>query len=264
MKRKPSFAAIMAAPVMAVIAMAHPVQAQARPQGFHIPAQPLSAALLEFSRQSHELVVAAGALTADKRSHDVSGRFENEAAIRELLRGTGLLAVRNAGGGYRVTAGAPRADATPVPGRGRDPGIVVTGAQRRDQQILKVPASIAAHDKASMDRQGVRSLDDLVRLTPGLSNIATSSYGGETISIRGINSNTGADHGDLYRQHPDPDPQLSGRGQQQLSAHFDLDRVEVLRARRARCSGRVRKAAPSASSRRRLRSTARGFTVAPT
>ncbi|EGD58093.1 TonB-dependent receptor, plug [Novosphingobium nitrogenifigens DSM 19370] len=221
----------MAAPVMAVIAMAHPVQAQARPQGFHIPAQPLSAALLEFSRQSHELVVAAGALTADKRSHDVSGRFENEVAIRELLRGTGLLAVRNAGGGYRVTAGAPRADATPVPGAGEEtPGIVVTGAQRRDQQILKVPASIAAHDKASMDRQGVRSLDDLVRLTPGLSNIATSSYGGETISIRGINSNTGASTTGIYIDNtPIQTRNYLGVVNNNYPLIFDLDRVEVLR-----------------------------------
>lgn len=221
----------MPALMVAAAAMAVPVAGQCQPRGFNIPVQPLSAALLEFSRQSSELVVVAGALTADKRSHAVKGHIESEAAIREMLRGTGLLAVRNPQGGYRVVPGSPQPDPSAEQVSNQEaPSIIVTGAQRRDQQILKVPASISAYDKAAMDRQGVRSVDDLVRLTPGLSNIATSSYGGETISIRGINSNTGASTTGIYIDNtPIQTRNYLGVVNNTYPLVFDLDRVEVLR-----------------------------------
>lgn len=216
-----------------------PAMAEAPQQArsFAIPAQPLSSALLEFSRQSDQLVLVSAPLAKGRRSQAVQGRLPAGEALRQLLRGTGLKAVRNAGSGYRLTpdgAAASHASAPAVTTTASAdeaiPSIVVTGAQRRDQQILKVPASITAYDKGTMDKQGVRSLDDLVRLTPGLSNIATSSYGGETISIRGINSNTGASTTGIYIDDtPVQTRNYLGVVNNSYPLVFDLDRVEVLR-----------------------------------
>jgi iron complex outermembrane recepter protein len=107
--------------------------------------------------------------------------------------------------------------------------IVVT-AQKREQLISKVPISISAYDRAAMDVQGVRSVDDITRLTPGLSNIATSTYGGKTISIRGINSNTGASTTGVYIDDvPVQTRNYLGVVNNTYPLVFDLDRIEVLR-----------------------------------
>ena len=106
--------------------------------------------------------------------------------------------------------------------------IVVT-AQKRSERISRVPISITAIGRAQMDKQGVRRIEDLARLVPGLHLQPSTQPGGTNISIRGITSDTGAQTTGVYidetpvqaRQEvvfSDPYPKV-----------FDLDRVEVLR-----------------------------------
>src|SRR5207244_1845084 len=74
--------------------------------------------------------------------------------------------------------------------------IVVT-AQRRSERLQDVPLSIAAYDQADITRLGISSVDDILRLTPGLDQSRNGSYQ-PAISIRGIASFTGASPTGIY------------------------------------------------------------------
>ena len=65
-------------------------------RAFDIPAQELHAALSEFARQADRQILFSTGTVADRRSNAVKGQVEPEAALRLLLRGTGIT--------FRVTA----------------------------------------------------------------------------------------------------------------------------------------------------------------
>src|ERR1700689_5235724 len=78
-------------------------------------------------------------------------------------------------------------------------GEIVVTAQRRTERLQDVPMSIQAFSQQSLDQQGVRSVDDLTRVAPGITFIrngmsSSGNYNDEDsdISIRGIDSSAGA------------------------------------------------------------------------
>jgi outer membrane receptor protein involved in Fe transport len=107
--------------------------------------------------------------------------------------------------------------------------IVVT-ATRRAETIDTIPISISAFSQERMDEQGIKSVDDLARFTPGLT--FAPSTGGITndIAIRGVLSEVGASTTGIYID--DTPIQVRSKGIATESAFpqlFDLERVEVLR-----------------------------------
>jgi len=107
--------------------------------------------------------------------------------------------------------------------------IIVT-ATRQSESLSKVPISVSAFTQDQMDAQGVRQLDDLVRLTPGLNLTRTSATGANTISIRGISSAAGSGTTGVYID--DTPVQVRNLGFGAATAFpglFDIERVEVLR-----------------------------------
>ncbi|GAM05021.1 TonB-dependent receptor [Novosphingobium sp. MBES04] len=118
---------------VSALATATPVMAQTQVRQFDIPAQALASSLLEFSRQSDIMVVVAPDLAAGRTAPALRGRYASEEAIARLLRGSGLRAVANARGGYRIeradsAPSATRQDAATTPGSSGE-GIVVTGSR---------------------------------------------------------------------------------------------------------------------------------------
>ena len=112
-----------------------------------------------------------------------------------------------------------------------DRSIVVT-AQRQEQSLDDVPISVAAFDTQSMDERGVRSIDDLSQISPGLviQRSDTRNASAARISIRGINSAAGAATTGIYID--DIPIQARSLGYSSYSVFpqvFDLERVEVLR-----------------------------------
>ncbi len=106
--------------------------------------------------------------------------------------------------------------------------IVVT-ATRQSERLSRVPISIAALGKEQMDKQGVRTIDDIVRLTPGLI-VNRGGNNSNTVAIRGIASTAGASTTGIYID--DIPVQARNLGYAYSSAFpivFDLERVEVLR-----------------------------------
>jgi TonB-dependent receptor len=184
---------LMTAVVAAMPVAATPALAKAQGRRFDIPAQSLSAALLEFSRQSGVMVVVSPELAAGRRSQTVRGTLAANEAIRMLLAGTRLRAVDNPGGGYRIdrsddaTAQQSEGDTA-----GPDQDIVVTGA-------LSGVATSIARQKAANTVQNVVSSNDFAKLPdfnaaeslrrlPGVSMVEDHGEG-RFISIRGARPN---------------------------------------------------------------------------
>ena len=108
--------------------------------------------------------------------------------------------------------------------------IVVT-ATRRAESIDRIPLSISAFSQESMDEQGIKSIDDVARFTPGLSFAPSSDGLTSSIAIRGIASGVGASTTGVYIDDT-PVQVRSGTGVVTENVYpqvFDLERVEVLR-----------------------------------
>lgn len=115
---------------------------------------------------------------------------------------------------------------------GDNTDIVVT-ATRRSESESKVPQSILAFDQRALDAKGIRGIDDLASLSPGL-NIDRSADGNGSltnISIRGIVSNSETATTGIYIDDAPVQVRKSGLSLfgTALPALFDLDHVEVLR-----------------------------------
>jgi iron complex outermembrane receptor protein len=114
--------------------------------------------------------------------------------------------------------------------------IVVT-ATRRSERLQDVPVSVMAFSQEKLDAQGLKSIDDLSRLSPGLNfqRNGMSSAGnyndeGSDINIRGVDSTAGTSTTGIYIDDSPIQTRHIGFGSiNAFPALFDLDRVEVLR-----------------------------------
>jgi len=184
---------LMTAAIAAMPFAVTPALAKAQARRFDIPAQSLSAALLEFSRQSGVMVVVSPDLTAGRRSQVVRGTLAANDAIRMLLAGTRLRAVDNRGGGYRIDrSDDATAQQSEDDSAGPDQDIVVTGA-------LSGVATSIARQRAANTVQNVVSSNDFAKLPdfnaaetlrrlPGVSMVEDHGEG-RFISIRGARPN---------------------------------------------------------------------------
>src|ERR1022692_4206014 len=108
------------------------------------------------------------------------------------------------------------------------PEIVVT-AQKRVEDLQRVPISVSVFDTESFDRLSIQDLSEVANRTPGVDYQVTGPK--NLLSIRGIYSGGGAATTAIYLD--DVPVQLRvgivGLIGATLPAVFDLDRVEVLR-----------------------------------
>lgn len=152
---------------------------------------------------------------------------------RWSLLGYALAALTASGPGFAQSA--PAATAGPSMADSNSPlqlqEIVVT-ATKRAESIQKVPISVTAFTRSSMDMQEIRSFNDIAQISPSVT-ITPQPIGntsGSTVSIRGIGSDTGQGTVGIYI---DDAPVAIRQGS--LSAVnpypmvFDLKRVEILR-----------------------------------
>jgi iron complex outermembrane recepter protein len=110
--------------------------------------------------------------------------------------------------------------------------IIVT-ATRREQSIEKVPISVQALSQENMTERGIKNISDIAAVTPGLQFalpigvVPTIT----AISIRGLNTDTGASTVGIYLDDTPIQVRLSALGNvgSPYPAVFDLNRVEVER-----------------------------------
>jgi iron complex outermembrane recepter protein len=114
--------------------------------------------------------------------------------------------------------------------------ITVT-AERRATRLQDTPVSVDAITPEEIDNAGLRSIDDITRLAPGVTfnrtgMTATGNFNdeGTDLAIRGIESTAGASTTGIYLDDaPIQTRHLSFGTVNPFPELFDLDRVEVLR-----------------------------------
>src|SRR3974390_3336163 len=114
---------------------------------------------------------------------------------------------------------------------------VVVTATRRSERLQDVPISVTAFSQEKMDAQGLRSIDDLTRSSPGVTfsrngTGSSANYNDENsdISIRGIDSSAGTSTTGIYIDDTPIQSRHIGFGAiNAFPQLFDIDRVEVLR-----------------------------------
>jgi iron complex outermembrane receptor protein len=128
------------------------------------------------------------------------------------------------------------ADTAAVASSGGELTEIIVTAERREQRLQDVPISVTAFTQESIDQLGLRNVDDLTRLSPGVTfqrNGVSSSqnYNDENtdINIRGIDSSAGASTVGIYVDDTPIQTRHILGSVNAFPALFDLDRVEVLR-----------------------------------
>ena len=119
-----------------------------------------------------------------------------------------------------AAADAAAAEAAPA-------GEIIVTANKRNESISKVGASVVAFDTSLLERRGIVRLDELAKAVPNLT-LAPSTHGTPVFTLRGIGFN--ADSLGVYPavslsldQAPMTFPVLAGH------SLYDLERVEVLK-----------------------------------
>lgn len=233
----------------AVIACIAPAPAYAQQvYDFDIPAQDLGSALRAFARTSGVQVIFDGSAMRGKRSSRYRQRAAPEAALRTLLRGTGM-SFRRDGGIYVIvparSAIQGAASAPPPPAPSAAPvaiqdaefqdEIIVT-AQKREERITDVPIAITALSASALDDRKIEGGSELLRAVPNV-NFSKSNFSMYNFSIRGIGTKA-------ISASSDPAVAVSFnntplvRNRLFESEFFDLQRVEVLRGPQGTLYGR--------------------------
>ena len=108
--------------------------------------------------------------------------------------------------------------------------IVVSATRRGDVSVQNTPLAITAFSGATLEKQGVSSLQDLSKVDPSL-NIQSYGASQTKVVIRGIQSNVGATSGVYLDETPLVGAlggNILGDGKPGLRL-YDLDHVEVLK-----------------------------------
>jgi len=106
--------------------------------------------------------------------------------------------------------------------------IVVT-ATRQARLLSDVPISASAFSQKSLDAQGVKQIDDIALITPGVT-FTRGNSGSTQISIRGINSDSGASTTGVYIDDTPVQSRVIGFSSTTVFPNvFDVERVEILR-----------------------------------
>jgi outer membrane receptor protein involved in Fe transport len=109
-----------------------------------------------------------------------------------------------------------------------DSSDIIVTATRREESALEVPGSLLAYSQESLDQKGVRSIDDLTRISPGMT-IGVGFGGIKYIAIRGLFSSVGATMTGVYIDETPVQVRSLSLATNFYPNIYDLERVEVLR-----------------------------------
>ena len=160
-------------------------------------------------------------------------RLVSLAALASALGATNAYA--QAASATTATGDAPTPPTAQPDGQGvhdTPDGEIVVTATRQAEVLSRVPISVEAFSPERLDQQGVRSIDDLSRLSPGVTFTRTDTRNAAAaqIAIRGINSTAGAATTGVYIDDTPIQSRNFGYSSYTVFPEiFDLERVEVLR-----------------------------------
>ena len=230
---------------------------------FDIPSENAAASIPQFARQAGVQIVSPGNLSHTTTSA-VQGRLETLEALKRLLSGTDLYVAANDGAviALRRAIHEPPADGKESEMKNKDNcasqprgagaavalacGLsastvwaqttmtppddaleeVVVTAQKRSEDVSKVPVAITVFSGEKLQSEGVNTVDGLQNLTPSMA-VSRSPDGGVTLTLRGVTTTDFTPKG-----QPGVGFNIDGipieRPVETGNAFFDLERVEVL------------------------------------
>ena len=161
-------------------------------RAYQIPAGPLSSALARFVGEAGILLAGSTELANGKTSGGLQGSHGVDAALAQLLSGSGLEAVRNTDGSYTLRRAAPPAqvDATGYKTMAaisvvsaRDSTSEGSGAYsggalslgKNNASLRETPHSVTIISRQQIEDQGLSDLTDVLRSTPGIEVFNTDS-----------------------------------------------------------------------------------------
>lgn len=144
---------------------------------------------------------------------------------RSLFAGVAIMAVMAGGGAHAQTSGAPGVQLEE---------IIVT-AERREANLQKTAASVAAISGADVSAQGLNTIDDVLKTVPNV--IVQGQHKGFTPAIRGLGSDLppGTGEGSVA---VNADGVYNIRAESGQAGYYDVARVEVLRGPQGTLYGR--------------------------
>lgn len=157
-------------------------------QRFDIPAQPLADALRSYMRQSGVQVAYPAALASGAQSRAVSGELDAQAALQQLLQGSGLVARRVGTDAVSLerapgtTARMIVTDALSVAGNAGEGG----GAQARALDVYRTAGSSAYIGRDTIERFRGTSTADVVKGVAGVTAADPRVANALDVNIRGI------------------------------------------------------------------------------
>lgn len=237
-----------------------PVSAEVATTRFqlNIARELLAAALADLAQQTGlQIAGFSDTINSDAMVGPLDGEMSVDQALQLLLSGqpltyqiinqrtiaiTPAAAPPSAAMGRRVSYLAAAGTMPATPGSGAETphatdgataaatlSDVVVTATRREEQLSRVPQSIAAFTAETMQDLGIKSIADVKAFSPGLTFHQTG-WGFTTVAIRGIQSDIGSSTTGIYLD--DTPIQVRAVGYASENAHprvFDLERIEVLR-----------------------------------
>ncbi|NER62768.1 TonB-dependent siderophore receptor [Pseudomonas sp. MAFF212427] len=171
-----------------------PLLAIAAPVKLDIAAQPLASALNHLAEQSGLQIIYDGQIVQGKSSQGIRGAQEPQAALEQLLEGSGLtwrstgagsvvLEPRPASGGT-LEIGATTVNANPLGATTEGTGSYTTGATntatKLNLSLRETPQTVSVMTRQRIDDQALSSVTEVLQQSPGVS---VQSMGSERFNV---------------------------------------------------------------------------------
>lgn len=215
------------------------IAAEANQVNVNIEANKLSKALNQLAAQTGAIIIAPGRLVSPFQAKNIRGAMPLEAALEQLLKGTGLTAENQGQQTFVIKKQLAGQSSAKTNTRLTPMDEVVVSVTKKDSSLMDVAASVALLDAEQIRAQGVTDFSSLVDTMPGIS--INSAFGGPQNSFLTIRGIGGADD---YKPNGNPSVALHVDGIYQSSNAylgmplFDLERVEVLKGPQGTLYGR--------------------------
>ncbi|MEM1275119.1 MAG: TonB-dependent receptor [Pseudomonadota bacterium] len=203
-----------------------------------VQAQSLSAAVLNFARQTNVQITAPGDLLKDRFTEGVQGTTDPEAALRQLLSGTGLTFDKIQNGTVVLSLIGQNGQSDEL-----TTDLIIVEGERIGRSIAETPANVRVFNGPEVDTPVNRDLRDAIEAVPNV----VYEQGPYLPSIRGIDGTAGVEGGTSLTSGAQPRvpividgmalPVPQGATAATIGV-WDVQRVEVARGPQASTSGR--------------------------
>ena len=200
------YSSLGAAHVFAVCGLVVASPAQAGGASFSIEPMPLAAALKLYAMQSGDQILVPTDLAGSIRSEGARGQLSRNEALKKILKGTKIEAVRSRNGivsfrrialnegpspQYREPAlrePAPQEPASVAMHENAGVEEIVVTANKREENIQHVPIAITVVSGARLEANGIEDTRDLPQVVSGLTIF--NNVDGTNAYLRGVGTNT--------------------------------------------------------------------------